>query len=86
MDGFHCEPALGTCDGFATLERNNFGGLNETAAPRFGLGRKELREGSFNRGEGSFRRTCCDAPFGPGTARSNDFPVNACGGVAHRFR
>jgi hypothetical protein len=54
MDGFHCEPALGTCDGFATLERNNFGGLNETAAPRFGLGRKEPREGSFNRGEGSF--------------------------------
>jgi hypothetical protein len=71
------------CDGFATLERNNFGGLNETAAPRFWCGTQGTK-GKVLLTEGKV--TCRDAPSGRGTARSNDFPTNACGRVAHRFR
>src|SRR5947208_2182937 len=32
------------------------------------------------------RRTCRDAPSGPGTARPNEVPANACGRFAERFR
>src|SRR5947199_9452831 len=33
-----------------------------------------------------FVGTCRDAPSGPGTARPNEVPANACGRFADRFR
>ena len=54
--------------------------LNESLAPALGH-RTQNRAGKV-----LCRRTCRDAPSGPGTARSNGVPANACGRVADRFR
>jgi hypothetical protein len=54
--------------------------LNESLAPALGH-RTQNRAGKV-----LCRRTCRDAPSGPGTARSNGGPANACGRVADRFR